>query len=132
MLTFISLLYYKNSTNHVKKLLKIEKSNKNVLEFLKCDLDLESGNSLQQKYEIDSIKFGRRSYTKRLVNKWHLMVLLVNNPILIIERKQNLTVFSSSHTKISLFEKAFDVFKCYCKSSENKSNEISKKSLEND
>lgn len=91
MLSFISLIYYKNLCNHVRQYVKPEvaMNNQTIPEYFG---DLGGPNS-SQNYEIYSEKAGRRIYKKRIVNKWHLIIFLVKNPILIIERKHNFDAF---------------------------------------
>ena len=105
MLSFISILYYKNLSDHVTMFVKT-KSNDNNNKISEYFGDLGGPNN-NKKYEIESKKFGRRIYNKKIVNKWILMVFLIKNPILITQRKDYLLDFKNSLLKQSLIEKCF-------------------------
>ena len=76
MITFCSLLYYKGLSQHVRMILR------------------ETVNKHEKYYgALGSVASGsrkRRLYKKRIVNKWHVMLFLMKNPILLMYRKYNM------------------------------------------
>ncbi len=66
------------------------------------------GPNTNSKYQIETEKFGKKSYKKNIVNKWHLIIFLIKNPILIIDRKHNfINVKKKSENSLN--------FGCCCK-----------------
>jgi hypothetical protein len=63
-------------------------------------------------YVNESEKFGRRIYKKKIVNKWHLLVFLIKNPILILDRKHYLLDFNNNLLKQSCMRKFLDYDFC--------------------
>ena len=98
MLSFISILYYKNLSDHVTMFVKTKSNdNNNKISEYFGDLGGPNGNN---KYAIESEKFGKRSYSKTVVNKWRLVIFLIKNPILIMDRKNNLNGFAGINREL--------------------------------
>jgi hypothetical protein len=93
MLSFISLLYYKNLNDHVTMFVKAKRKENSISEYF----GVLGAPNANPNYVKESEKFGRRIYKKKIVNKWHLLVFLIKNPILILDRKNNLIKLDCRH-----------------------------------
>ena len=90
LIIFISLLYHQNLRNIIRNFKNKTSENKKLNNFSLELCDELMGPNTNSKYQIETEKFGERSYKKNIVNKWHLILFLIKNPILIIDRKHNL------------------------------------------
>jgi hypothetical protein len=104
MLSFISLLYYKNLNDHVTMLVKAKSKENSITEYYGA----LGGPNANPNYVKESEKFGRRIYKKKIVNKWHLLVFLIKNPILILDRKHYLLHFKNNSLKRFCMQKFLD------------------------
>ena len=100
MLSFISLLYYKNLNDHVTMFVKAKSKENSITEYYGA----LGGPNANPNYVKESEKFGRRIYKKKIVNKWHLLVFLIKNPILTLDRKNNLIKLDSRENESVLGE----------------------------
>ena len=98
LVTFCSLLSYKGLDDHIKALVSTQ-SDFNVQFTGFHDIPLPVYGKAK--------KLNKKKYQKHIVNKWHVMLFLMKNPILILERKNNL------ETEVKLEYKAKKVC-CYC------------------
>ena len=79
-----------------------------------------TGPTTNHRYQIETEKFGTRSYKKKVVNKWRLIVFLIKNPILIIDRKHNLIKCKTDCEKKSFFKNFLNSLNCgSCKKKSN-------------
>ncbi len=108
MLSFISLLYYKNLNDHVTMFVKAKRKENSITEYF----EVLGGPNANPNYFKESEKFGKRIYKKKIVNKWHLLVFLIKNPILILDRKHYLLDFNNNSLKQSCMRKFLDYDFC--------------------
>ncbi len=112
LIIFISLLYHQNLRNIIRNFKNKTSENKKLNNFSLELCDELMGPNTNSKYQIETEKFGERSYKKNIVNKWHLILFLIKNPILIIDRKHNL-INGKKKSENSIN------FDCFCKKKSN-------------
>ena len=120
MLCFCSLLYYKNLSEHVRRY-KLEKKRIVTESKLKTDEHLyikEFDGYLPDMHEYDEDKVANakslasfKVYNRALVNKWHVMVMLHRNRLLIPYRAQNRPKRHQTHNVLDVVVDKFKAIK---------------------
>jgi hypothetical protein len=113
--TFCSLLYYKDLSKHLR-LHKIEKLRKPLDESLKDHYELRPSRFTQEPEQTElllhpfvrrftdlTLYKTRKTYNKRVVNKWHLLVRLSLNIELTVHRKHRIR--AKSNSGLNVFQK---------------------------
>lgn len=106
ILTFCSILYYKDLNEHLNRY-KLEKKFSSIAENDELDLQIKKFNGfLLHPNTLENKR--KRIYNKRIVNKWHLILCLCQNPQLVLYRKEyiaKLKLKKQIKEKISIFQK---------------------------
>ena len=87
MVSFCSLLVYKGLSDHVRSIV-LKKIDKNI-KFTGNSPSKRTGLEKDHYISVLPLKGSRkrRIYRKHIVNKWHVMLLLLKNPVLLMYRK---------------------------------------------
>ena len=110
LISFCSILYYNHLDKHVKRYLiekrKIEEKSKEVTVQLK---------GFDGRLRSKIIKKGSKTYCKIIVNRWHLLVILDKNKILLAYRKrennfnfETINQMRKLNTNLSTFKENID------------------------
>ena len=85
MITFCSLLTYKGLDGHIRKIMN-KKLHRSVKYYGIPVINRQINGRTVGLIEYNRLN-KRRKYRKHIVNKWHVILFLAKNPILIMYRK---------------------------------------------
>lgn len=116
LLSFCSLLYYKNLREHIAEY-KLERRRVEKILNLNDEFSFRIKKFTGRSQATSAEKLGNKRYKKRIVNKWHVVLTLQMNKSLIKYRKHNL-IKKKTEEKLSIIQK----LKSCCSRSDQKNN----------